>query len=305
MKNNNLNDTLHRMKRGRMLYLMILPGIAAMFIFHYIPIYGLQIAFKDFSNKLGIWGSPWVGFKHFERFFNYPYFWQIIRNTIWISVRSLMNFPFPIIFALMLNEMKNKKLKNVCQMITYAPHFVSVIVCCSIVRIFTQREGGLINILLGIFGVAPIDFMGQASMFADIYAISSLWQDLGWGTILYMSALSGVSQELVEAAQIDGANRMSIIRNVYLPHLKPTIVVVFILNLGQVLSVGFEKAYALQTPLNLDASNIIATYVYETGIVSSSFSYSTAIGLFNSVVNILIVCLANAISKKVTQTSLW
>lgn len=292
------------MWRCRWLYLMILPAVVSVFIFHYIPIYGLQIAFKDFRTSLGIWGSPWVGFKHFIKFFRYPYFWKILRNTIWISVCSLLTFPCSLIFALMLNETKNAKLKKVCQQITYAPYFVSVVVLCSMVSVFANREG-LVNIITGLLGIEAVDFLGKPTAFAPIYAISGVWQNLGWGTIIYLATLSGVSEELVEAAKLDGASRMQIIWHVYLPHLKSTIIVLLILNLGQLLSVGFEKTFLLQNALNKDASSVISTYVYEIGILNHDYSYSTAIGLFNSVVNIIVISIANFFSKKVTDSGLW
>lgn len=286
------------------LYALILPAIITVFIFHYIPLYGVQIAFKDFRNSLGIWGSEWVGFKHFIRFFNYPYFWKILRNTIWISLCSLITFPLPIVFAIMLNEMKNLKLKKVCQQLTYAPHFVSIVVLCCMVTMFTGREG-LVNILLGIFGVEAKDYMADPAAFAPIYAISGSWQNLGWGTIIYLASLAGVSEELIDAAKIDGASRMQIIWNVYLPHLMPQIITLFILRMGSLLSVGFEKTFLLQNALNKDASSVISTYVYEIGLLNQNYSYSAAIGLFNSIINITIIGITNAISKKVTKTSLW
>lgn len=300
-----LGASVRDLNRCKALYLMILPAVLALFIFHYIPIYGLQIAFRDFRASKGIWGSEWVGLENFIKFFKYPYFGRVLKNTIWISLRSLLNFPFPVIFAIMLHEMKNPKLKRVCQQLTYAPYFVSTVVLCSMVTLFTNSETGLINIIIQMLGGEARNFMGEPEIFADIYAISGLWQTLGWGTIIYLSALSGISPELVEAAKIDGASRMQIIWHVYLPQLLPTIMTMFILNMGTLLSVGFEKTFLLQNPLNLDASSVISTYVYEAGILNVQYSYSAAIGLFNSVVNIIIIVLANFISKKVTKVSLW
>ncbi len=201
--------------RCRMLYLMILPSIIAVFIFHYIPIYGVQIAFKDYRSSLGIMGSEWVGLKHFKAFVEYPYFWKILWNTIRISLFCLLTFPLPVIFSLMLNEMKSPKLKKVCQMITYAPHFVSTVVVCSMLLLFLNREG-LINNIVAFFGGERRDFMAIPGAFAPIYAISDLWQGLGWGTIIYLATLAGVPQELVEAAKLDGANRMRIIWHIYI-----------------------------------------------------------------------------------------
>lgn len=299
------SDFLQRLYRCRWLYALILPSLISVYIFHYIPLYGIQIAFKDFRSSLGIWGSEWVGFKHFLQFFNYPYFGRIIWNTLWISLCSLMTFPAPVIFALMLNEMKNAKLKKSCQMITYAPHFVSTVVVCSMVILFTKREGGLINNITALFGMEAVDYMSQPSAFAPIYAISGLWSGLGWGTIIYMATLSGVSPELVEAAKIDGATRMQVIWHVNLPHLKPTIITMFILRMGSILSVGFEKTFLLQNPLNLEASSVISTYVYDIGLINHQYSYSAAVGLFNSLINIVMIVAANTISKKVAKTGLW
>lgn len=293
-----------RIWRYRMIYLMLLPGVISVFIFHYIPIYGVQIAFKNFRTSLGIWGSEWVGFKHFIKFFNYPYFGSILKNTIWISILTLCTFPFPVMFALMLNEMTNLKLKKVCQTVTYAPHFVSTVVVCSMCLLFLKRDG-LINILLGFLGVEAKDYMAEPMAFAPIYALSDLWKHMGWNTIIFMATLTGVSPELIEAAKLDGANRMQIIMNVNLPHLKPTIITMFILRLGSLLNVGFEKTFLLQNPLNLDASSVISTYVYEIGIVEHQWSYSAAIGLFNNVINIILIIIANKISKKVADVGLW
>lgn len=295
---------LKRVWRFRALYLLILPAIVAVFIFHYIPIYGVQIAFKDYRTSLGINGSQWAGLKYFKKFVEYPYFWKILRNTIWISLASLCTFPCSIIFALMLNEMKDGKLKKVCQQITYAPHFVSTVVVCSMTLLYLKSDG-LVNIILGLLGVEPTDLMSNPNAFAPIYAITGLWSSLGWGTIIYLANLSSVSPELVEAATIDGANRMQIIKNVYWPHLKPTVVTLFILQLGKMMNVGFEKTFLLQNPLNLEASSVISTFVYQIGIESQQYSYSSAIGLFNNIVNILLVVLANHISKKLADTGLW
>lgn len=299
-----MQKLLKQMYRCRMLYLMILPPIITVFIFHYIPIYGVQIAFKDYRTSLGIIGSEWVGLKHFIRFIQYPYFGEILRNTIVISLFSLCMFPLPIIFSIMLNEMRNEKLKKTCQMITYAPHFVSVVVVCSMTTMFLNREG-LINIIVELFGGEAKDFMAIPSAFAPIYAITGSWQDLGWGTIIYLATLAGVSMELVEAAKIDGATRLQTIWHVYLPHLKPTIITMFILRMGSLLTVGFEKTFLLQNPLNAEASSVISTYVYEVGLLGSQYSYSAAVGLFNNIINIILIVTANAISKKVAKTGLW
>lgn len=309
----NLSSHTHRgLKeawRYRALYLMLVPGIISVFIFHYIPVYGIQIAFKDFRNTLGIWGSPWSKpfFKWFIKFFDYPYFGRIIWNTFRLNLISLIFFPAPIVFSLMLNEMRDGKFKKLCQTITYAPHFISTVLVCGMVILFLSREG-LFNIINGWIygkGYEAKNFMSDSNVFPWAYVISDVWSELGWGTIIYLAALSGVSTELVEAAKIDGANRLQIIRNVYLPHLLPTIVIMFILRMGSMLGAGFEKVFLLQNPLNTATSEVISTYVYETGIGLKQYSYSTAISLFNSLVSIVMVTTTNFISKKVTQNSLW
>ena len=304
MNSSKTKKFLKQLWRCKALYLMILPAIIAVFIFHYMPIYGVQIAFKDFRPSKGIWGSAWVGLKYFKKFIEYPYFTKILRNTIWISLVSLFTFPLPVIFALMLNEMKNLKLKKLCQTITYAPHFVSTVIVCSMTILFLNR-GGLVNNIIEFFGGKPVNFMAEPSAFAPIYAITGVWSGLGWSTIVYMAALSGVSMELIEAAKMDGANRMQVIWHVCLQCLKPTIVTMLILNIGSLLSVGFEKVFLLQNPLNMDASSVISTYVYEVGMSNHQYSYSTAIGLFNNITNIVLTVIANTISKKVAKTGLW
>lgn len=283
---------------------MILPSLITVFIFHYIPIYGVQIAFKDYRSSLGILGSKWVGLKYFIEFINYPYFEKVMVNTIRISLVCLCTFPIPIIFSIMLNELRSSKVKKVSQMITYAPHFVSTVVVCSMLMLFLDKDG-LINNIIAFFGGERVSYLSVPSAFAPIYAISDLWQGLGWGTIIYLATLAGISVELVEAAKIDGAGRLQTIWHVHLPYLKPTIITLFILKMGSLISVGFEKVFLLQNPLNLDASSVISTYVYEVGIINHQYSYSSAIGLFNNIINIILLVIANTVSKKVAETSLW
>lgn len=293
-----------QLKRCAGLYVFVLIPMITVFIFHYIPIYGVQMAFRDYSTRLGILDSPWVGLKYFKKFFNYPYFGQIMLNTIRISLYDLATFPAPVIFALMLNELKNGKFKKISQMLTYAPHFVSTVVTCSMVLLFLKRDG-LINIIITAFGGEATDIISNPAAFAPIMAISSLWQGLGWGTIIYMAALSGVAPELIEAAKMDGAGRFRVIWHINLPHLKPTIITLFIMEMGKVMSVGFEKVFLLQNSLNLEASSIVSTYVYELGIINGNYSYSAAVGLFNNIINVILVVAANQISKKVAKTALW
>lgn len=291
-------------KRCMPLYLMILPAFLAMLILHYGPVYGVQIAFKDYRTSKGIWGSEWVGFKHFIRFFNYPYFGRVLWNTIWINLVNLATFPLPIIFAIMLNEMRSVKLRKTCQMVTYAPHFVSTVVVCAMIHLFAGT-GGLFQNIVELFGGTYTNVLSVPEWFAPLMAISGEWSGLGWGTIIYMAALAGVSSELVEAAKIDGASRMQIIKNIYIPHLLPTIVTLLILKIGSMLSLGFDKVWLLQNPLNMEGSSIISTYTYQVGMLDGQMSYSSAIGLFNNITNIVLVFLANKVSKKLSGTGMW
>ena len=296
---------IKKVLRHWQLYLMILVPMITMFIFHYIPLYGVQIAFRDYQAKLGFFGSKWVGLKHFKRFVTYPMFWKIMWNTLKVSLVSLLTFPLPIILAIMFNDLKNGRFKKTTQMITYAPHFVSTVVLCSMTLMFLNRETGVVNVIIKLFGGETQDFMAESKNFAPIYVITSLWQNLGWDTILYLAALSSISLDLVDAAKVDGANRLQIVRNIYIPHLMPTVVMILILKMGGLFGSSFEKTFLLQNPLNLDASTLLSTYVYDVGIIGGQSSYSTAVGLFNSIISILLVVLANYFSRKVTESSLW
>ena len=287
------------------LYLLILPAVISVFIFHYMPIYGLQIAFRNYRPSKGIWGSDWVDMKWFIKFFEYPDFWKIIRNTLTISLYSISTFPCAVILALMLNEVSSAKYKRYVQMITYAPHFVSTVIVCSMVIVFTQYSNGVINNITNLLGLGRHDIITVPEYFSTVYVVSGLWQNLGWDAIIYLAALASVSPELIEAARIDGANRLQIIWHVTLPCILPTVVTMLILSTGKVLSVGFEKIFLLQNSLNLDASRVISTYVYEIGIESGQFSYSAAIGLFNNVINVICIIIVNTISRKITSVGLW
>jgi putative aldouronate transport system permease protein len=292
------------MKRYWILYLFILPPIIAVLIFHYVPFYGIIMAFQDFKTSKGFFGSELVGFKNFIKFFQYPYFWRMIRNTLILSLSGFITFPLPIIFTLMLNELKNNKLKKASQTITYAPHFVSTVVVCAMIHLFAGT-GGLFQNIVELFGGTYTNVLSVPEWFAPLMAISGEWSGLGWGTIIYMAALAGVSSELVEAAKIDGASRMQIIKNIYIPHLLPTIVTQLILKIGSMLSLGFDKVWLLQNPLNMEGSSIISTYTYQVGMLDGQMSYSSAIGLFNNITNIVLVFLANKVSKKLSGTGMW
>jgi putative aldouronate transport system permease protein len=266
--------------------------------------YGIQIAFKEFRPSLGIWQSPWIGLSNFIRFVRFPDFLKMIRNTLSITVYQLATFPCAVILAIMFNEMQSPKFKKVVQMVTYAPHFLSTVVLCSLVLLMLALEGPVNNALVS-FGLSPLEFMYRPKYFASIYVWSGVWQNIGWGSIIYLAALAGVSPELIEAARIDGAGRLQVIWHVNIPCILPTIIITFILSTGGMLNVGFEKIFLLQNPLNLDASRVISTYVYEMGIGGAQFSYASAIGLFNNVVNIILLLTVNAISRKISEIGLW
>ena len=295
-----------RMKRCWQLYVFLLPAVVYVLLFVYKPMYGILIAFKDFSIREGIWGSSWVGFANFERLFRSYWFPVILKNTLMLSGLSLIiGFPLPILFALLLNEVRSKRFRSTVQTVSYAPHFISTVVICSMIQLFLNPSAGVVNQLLGLLGVEPIYFMQEASLFKWIYVISGIWQGLGWSSIIYYAALSGVDKSLLEAADMDGATRLQKIIHVNIPVLVPTMVVMLILKCGSLLSVGYEKVFLLQTDTNITASEVISTYVYKVGLVQSDFSFSTAASLFNSVVNAIILIIVNTISKKVSDNALW
>lgn len=288
------------------LYILIIPALAYIIVFHYIPMYGLQIAFRDFKSNLGFFGSEWVGLKHFINFINYPTFWRLIANTLGISLYSLIvGFPIPIIFAIMLNEVNNKFFKKTIQMATYAPHFISMVVMCGMIVMFLNQNKGMVNHILEIIGLPRINFMERPEWFKTVFVMSGIWQETGFASIIYIAALSGIDLQVVEAAKIDGANRLQKIWHVDIPGIMPIIITLFIFRVGQLLSVGFEKVLLLQNPLNMSSADVISTYIYRLGIVQGQFSYTTAIGLFNSLLNVILLITMNNIAKKVSQTSLW
>ncbi|WP_409348086.1 ABC transporter permease [Paenibacillus gyeongsangnamensis] len=292
--------------RDYQLYLLCLPALLYIIIFDYIPMYGIQLAFKDFTASKGIWGSPWVGFKHFERFFGSYQFITVLKNTLGVSIYELLaGFPIPIILALLLNQARSQRFKKVVQTVTYAPHFISVVVLSSMLLIFLSPSVGVVNHIIAGFGGDKINFMARPDLWKSIFVWSGIWQNAGWGTVIYIAALSSISPELYEAAKMDGASKFQIIRHVDIPGISQTMVILFILSMGSVMNVGFQKAYLLQNPLNIDASEIISTYVYKMGLESNQFSYSTAIGLFNTMVNIILLISVNRIAKKLSGSSLW
>ncbi|MCM3758415.1 ABC transporter permease subunit [Sporosarcina aquimarina] len=287
------------------LYVLISPVILYFIIFHYFPLYGLQIAFKDFIASKGIIGSPWVGLKHFERFFDSYYFWRLIKNTVGIGVFTLVvSFPIPIILALLLNEVKSLRYKKFVQTIIYAPHFLSTVVVVGMLLLFLKTDG-LVNNVIQIFGGTPIDFISEPGWFKSLYVFSDVWQTMGWSSIIYIAALAAVDPAQHEAAMIDGASRLQRIFHINLPAIMPTIVILFILNAGSVMAVGFEKVYLMQNSLNMSTSDVISTFVYRSGILEAQYSFSAAVGLFNSIINFIMLIMVNQIAKKVNETSLW
>ena len=299
------NWVLKRLKESWQWYMLLLPGLIYLIIFCYGPMYGVLIAFQDYRPTKGVLGSEWVGLKHFIRFIDYPNFWRLIRNTLSITLYSLATFPFPIIFALFLNEIRHLRFKKTVQMITYMPHFLSEVVVCSLIILFLDRTSGPINNLIDFLGGTRIAFMGIPEAFSSIYVLSGLWQNLGWSSILYISALAAISVEEVEAAKIDGASRFQVMWHINLPGIMPTIIITFLMRVGSLMNLGYSKVFLLQNNLNLDASNVLSTYTYEVGLVGGQFSYSTAIGLFNNVVNIIILLVVNQITRRLSDTSLF
>lgn len=292
-------------KKNWQLYVLLLPVITFFIIFHYIPMYGVQIAFKDFYANLGIWGSPWVGFDHFERFFDSYYFFRLLKNTLLLGLYELILFPLPIIFALALNELKNGLFKKWSQTLTYAPHFISVVVLAGMIIAFLDPITGIVNNVITWLGGQSIPFLTDPDWFRHIFVWSGQWQSLGWGTIIYLAALAGVNPELHEAAKIDGATRMQRIFYINIPSILPTVIVLFILNIGSFMAIGFEKVLLLQNPLNAETSDVIQTFVYQTGLLEGQYSFAAAIGLFESLINIVLLVGANYLARKTTNNSLW
>lgn len=288
------------------LYFLLVPVIAYYIIFHYIPMYGVQIAFKDFIASKGITDSPWVGFKHFERFFNSYYFERLIRNTLEIGLYELLvGFPVPIILALLINEVRSKRFRKTVQTVTYAPHFLSTVVLVGMLFIFLDPKTGFLNMFITMFGGDPVSFMTEPGWFKTIYVFSGVWQQMGWSSIIYLAALTGIDPQLHEAAKVDGASRLKRIWHINIPGIMPTIIILLIMNVGSIMAVGFEKVFLMQNELNRESSDVIATYVYRSGIIGAQYSFSAAVGLFNSIINFVLLVSVNFIARRVGQTSLW
>ena len=288
------------------MYLLFTPVVAYFIVFQYLPMLGVQIAFKNYSFRRGIWGSKWVGFEHFTRFFNSYYSVEVIYNTLMISLYSLVvRTPLPIILALLMNEVSCKWYRRTVQTVTYAPYFISTVVMCSMIILFLSPDAGIINTVIEACGGEKQYFMAMPGAFKTIYVMSSTWQFTGWDAIIYMAALSGIDPQLHEAAMIDGAGRFRRIWHINIPGIMPTIVVLLIMSCGTLMSVGFEKIFLLQNDLNRSASDVISTLVYRQGLEKRDFSYSTAVNLFNSVVNCILLVAVNAIAGKLGETTLW
>jgi putative aldouronate transport system permease protein len=293
-------------RRHWQLYLLIVVPLAYFVIFKYIPIANAVIAFKDYSPIKGPWGSDWVGFKNFELFFQNPVFWTLVKNTFFLAAYTVLaSFPIPIILAIALNEIRNGRFKKTVQLVTYAPYFISTVVVVSMTILVLSPRLGFVNDAIGLFGVPQIDFLGNPDYFRHIYVWSDVWQTTGYSAVIYLAALSGIDPALHESARIDGASRLQRIRNVDLPGIMPTAVIILVLGVGNIMSIGFEKAFLLQNQLNTSQSEIIATYVYKTGLLNADFSMATAIGLFNSVVNLCLLLVVNFVAKRITGNGLW
>lgn len=292
-------------KRNKGIYLMLLPVLIYYAVFHYGPMYGAQIAFRDFNPSRGITGSQWIGMENFQEFFNGIYFWRLIRNTVTISLLDvILGFPAPILLALMLNEVTSEKFKRFVQTMSYLPYFISVVVVVGLMIDFFARDG-LVNGILGLEGPDRIGFLSNPNYYWALYVGSGIWQTFGYGSIIYLAAISGIDPQLYDAAKVDGAGRFRQLLNITLPGIAPTIITLFILRIGAMLSIGSEKTILLYNPLVYQTADIISSYVYRTGVLNGDFSLTAAVGLFNSLINFSLLLLANAISRRRSETSLF
>ncbi|NLL70291.1 MAG: sugar ABC transporter permease [Epulopiscium sp.] len=295
-----------KISRNYVLYLFLLPALVYLIIFDYWPMYGIQISFKDFSAINGIWNSPWVGFKHFTTFFQSYRFWTLMKNTLVLSGYQLIaGFPIPIILAIILNYSTMKKISKFAQTATYAPHFISTVVMVGMLILFLSPSNGVINKLLSYINLGPYFFMGEESYFKHIYVWSGIWQNAGWNSIIYIAVLTNVSPELHEAAVVDGASKLKRIWHIDIPALLPTAIILLIMQLGRIMNIGFEKVLLMQNNLNLNTAEVISTYTYKVGLLNAQYSYSTAIGLFNNIINFTLLIIVNKIARRISDTSLW
>ena len=306
LNRNRIRSTTKLVKRNIALYFLVLPAFAYIIIFCYWPMYGIQIAFRNFTLSKGITGSPWVGTKWFDYFFRSPMFSNVLTNTLAISFYSLLaGFPMPILLALMLSNIDNRKYRRMAQTITYLPHFISTVVVVALLSMFFSPSTGFINHAIKSVTGFSDHYMARPQYFRHMYVWSGIWQSMGWNSIIYMAALTGINPELHEAAMIDGASKLQRIWHVELPGIMPTMVILLIMNAGSIMSVGYEKVYLMQNSLNISVSEVIATYTYKMGLVNQKFSYSAAISLFNNVINFTMLTIVNYVSKKLSDTSLW
>ncbi|OMF59050.1 MULTISPECIES: ABC transporter permease [Paenibacillus] len=284
----------------------MIPPVLFFILFKYLPMANAVLAFKNYQVTKGIWGSPWVGTKYFDMLFNNPQFWTLIKNTLFLSLYQLAaTFPIPIILALLLNEVRSLRFKKAVQLITYAPFFISTVVMVSIIMIFLAPRLGLLNVILNAMGMESTNFLGDPTKFRSVYVWSEVWQTTGYSCVIYLAALAGVDPSLYEAAKVDGASRLQKIIHVDIPGILPAAVIILILSVGNIMSLGFEKVYLMQNPLNLQSSEIISTYVYKIGLLNANYSFATAVGLFNSVINLILLVAVNAVSRRISENSLW
>ncbi len=299
------NAIITDFKRNKSIYIIALPVVLYFVIFKYLPMLGLTIAFQDFQWRVGFFGSQWVGLKHFIDFLDGYYFWRIIRNTMLINLYSLLFvFPMPIFLALMINEVTSNKFKRVVQTVSYLPHFISIVVFCGLIMDFVSQNG-LINYFLGLFGQSKTNLLTRPELFRPIFIISDIWKSVGWNSIIYLAALASIDTQLYESADIDGASRMRKLISITIPSISPTIIIMLILKIGSMMNVDFERIILLYNPVIYDTADVISSYVYRKGLLEMNFSYSTAVELFNSVINFGLVFFANWFSRKVNETSLW
>lgn len=293
-------------RRNWGLYLLLLPALVYLAVFNYAPMYGIQIAFRNFNFADGISGSAWAGTKWFEFFFHSAKFWPVVRNTLLISFYSLLaTFPIPIILALVLHNVNHRGFKRVAQTITYLPHFISMVVVVGMISCFTSVNSGWINTVIEALGGERVYFMGRPEYYRHLYVWSGVWQEAGWGSIIYMAALTGINPEMHEAAMIDGASKFQRIVHIDLPGIIPTMIIMLILRCGSIMSVGFDKSYLMQNSLNMDVSEVISTYIYKMGLIDARYSYSAAVSLFNNVINFVFLTFVNRVAKAISGDSLW
>lgn len=301
-----MRSTWRYLNRKKYLYLLLLPCVVYFFVFNYIPMYGVLIAFKDFNFAKGILHSPWIGFENFRYMFGLSDFYKVFWNSLYLGLlRIVFGFPFPIVLALMLNEVRSLVFQRVSQTILYLPHFISWVVIGGILVNFLSPTWGIVNIFLGQFGTEPIFFLADNDYFRPIVVLSSIWKDAGWGSIIYLAAIAGINSELYEAAGIDGASKMQKLWYVTLPGIKSTIIVLFILRLGQIMGNGFEQIFVLQNPMNLDVSEVFETYAYRVGILGGRFSFGTTVGLFTSVIGLIFLLLGNWLARLMKEDGIW